>query len=53
MRTTNPVACALRELAVRAIPVAPLLRLMVRVNRRAGTDVRASGRASRAGGETE
>ena len=42
MRTTNPVACALRELAVRAIPVAPLLRLMVRVNRRAGTDVRAA-----------
>ena len=40
MRMTNPVGCALRELAVRAIPVAPLMRLMVRVNRRAGTDVR-------------
>ncbi len=40
MRMTNPVGCALRELVVRAIPVAPLMRLMVRVNRRAGTDVR-------------
>ena len=39
MRMTNPVACSLRELVVRAIPVAPLMRLMVAVNRRAGTDV--------------
>ena len=39
MRMTNPLGCALRELAVRATPVTPLLRLLVAVNRRAGTDV--------------
>jgi 2-polyprenyl-6-methoxyphenol hydroxylase-like FAD-dependent oxidoreductase len=41
MRMTNPVGCGLRELVVRAIPMSPLLRLMVAVNRRAGTDVSA------------
>jgi len=41
MRMTNPVGCALRELAVRMIPVAPLTRLLVAINRRAGTDVAA------------
>jgi hypothetical protein len=35
------VACGLRELVLRAIPVSPLMRLMVAVNRRAGTDVSA------------
>jgi 2-polyprenyl-6-methoxyphenol hydroxylase-like FAD-dependent oxidoreductase len=40
MRTTNPVACALRELVVRLIPVGVMTRLLVRVNKRAGTDVR-------------
>ena len=39
MRMTNPAGCSIRELVVRAIPVAPLMRLMVAVNRRAGTDV--------------
>jgi len=39
MRMTNPVGCALRELAVRMIPVTPLARLLVAINRRAGTDV--------------
>jgi 2-polyprenyl-6-methoxyphenol hydroxylase-like FAD-dependent oxidoreductase len=40
MRATNPVGCALRELVVRLIPVRTMVRLAVRVNRRAGTDVR-------------
>ncbi len=39
MRTTNPVACYLREAAVRAIPVTPMVKLFARLNRRAGTDV--------------
>jgi 2-polyprenyl-6-methoxyphenol hydroxylase-like FAD-dependent oxidoreductase len=40
MRMTNPFACAIRELFVRAIPVQAFTRLIVRINRRAGTDVR-------------
>ena len=40
MRTTNPVACFIRDVAVRLIPVTPLVKLFVRINRRAGTDVR-------------
>ena len=39
MRTTNPVACYLRELAVRVIPIRPLVKLFATINRRAGTDV--------------
>ena len=39
MRTTNPVACYARELFVRSIPVATLVKLFARINRRAGTDV--------------
>ncbi len=39
MRTTNPVACYIREVVVRLIPVKPLVKLFVRINRRAGTDV--------------
>jgi 2-polyprenyl-6-methoxyphenol hydroxylase-like FAD-dependent oxidoreductase len=39
MRTTNPVACFLRDVAVRLIPVTPLVKLLVTINRRAGTDV--------------
>ncbi len=39
MRTTNPVACGLREVVVRSIPVKPLVKLFARINRRAGTDI--------------
>jgi 2-polyprenyl-6-methoxyphenol hydroxylase-like FAD-dependent oxidoreductase len=41
MRTTNPVACYLRELVVRLIPVTTMVRILVKINRRAGTDVSA------------
>ena len=40
MRMTNPVACYLREVVLRLAPVNALARFYVRVNRRAGTDVR-------------
>jgi 2-polyprenyl-6-methoxyphenol hydroxylase-like FAD-dependent oxidoreductase len=40
MRSTNPVVCSLRDLAVRVVPIAPIVRLFVRINRNAGTDVR-------------
>jgi 2-polyprenyl-6-methoxyphenol hydroxylase-like FAD-dependent oxidoreductase len=40
MRTMNPVACAARELAVRMMPITSLLKFLVKINRRAGTDVR-------------
>jgi 2-polyprenyl-6-methoxyphenol hydroxylase-like FAD-dependent oxidoreductase len=39
MRMTNPVGCALRELAIRVIPVTAFAKLMVGISRRAGTDV--------------
>ena len=39
MRMTNPVGCALRELAIRMIPVTTFAKLMVGISRRAGTDV--------------
>ena len=39
MATTNPVACYLRELFARAIPMTTFARIFVRINRRAGTDV--------------
>ena len=35
----NPVACYLREVIVRLIPIKTMARVFVRVNRRAGTDV--------------
>lgn len=38
MRTTNPVACWVREGVVRAIPVKPFMKFSARINRRAGTD---------------
>ena len=41
MRIRNPLACAARELAFRMFPARPLIRLYVRVNRRAGTDTSA------------
>jgi 2-polyprenyl-6-methoxyphenol hydroxylase-like FAD-dependent oxidoreductase len=39
MRMRNPVACYAREIAVRQIPVKALAKLLVRINRRAGTDI--------------
>jgi 2-polyprenyl-6-methoxyphenol hydroxylase-like FAD-dependent oxidoreductase len=39
MRMTNPVACALRELAIRMMPIATFTKLWVGISRRAGTDV--------------
>ena len=39
MRMTNPVACALRELAIRMMPIATFTKLWVGIGRRAGTDV--------------
>jgi 2-polyprenyl-6-methoxyphenol hydroxylase-like FAD-dependent oxidoreductase len=39
MRMTNPLACALRELAIRMVPVTAFTKLMVGISRRAGTDV--------------
>jgi len=39
MRTTNRVACYIREVVVRLIPIRPLVKILVRINRRAGTDV--------------
>ena len=40
MAMTNPVACYLRELMARAIPMTTFARIFVRINRQAGTDVR-------------
>jgi hypothetical protein len=42
MRMRNPVACALREAVIRAIPADAIVRTIARINRRAGTDVRSS-----------
>jgi 2-polyprenyl-6-methoxyphenol hydroxylase-like FAD-dependent oxidoreductase len=39
MRIRNPVACYVREAAVRMAPVKSVMKLYVRVNRRAGTSV--------------
>jgi 2-polyprenyl-6-methoxyphenol hydroxylase-like FAD-dependent oxidoreductase len=40
MSTMNPVACAARELAIRMMPVKAIMKFLVKINRRAGTDVR-------------
>ena len=40
MATTNPVACYLRELVARAMPLTTFARIFVRINRKAGTDIR-------------
>ena len=37
MRTTNPVACWVREGVVRSIPVKPFMKFYAKINRRAGT----------------
>jgi 2-polyprenyl-6-methoxyphenol hydroxylase-like FAD-dependent oxidoreductase len=39
MATTNPIACYLRELFARALPMTTFARIFVRINRRAGTDI--------------
>ena len=39
MRTTNPIVCGLREVAIRLLSVKLFLKLYARLNRRAGTDV--------------
>lgn len=39
MRTMNPVAVYARELVIRAIPVTSFVKFIVKINRRAGTDV--------------
>jgi 2-polyprenyl-6-methoxyphenol hydroxylase-like FAD-dependent oxidoreductase len=39
MRTTNPLACALRDTFIRLIPATAMAKLLVTVNRKAGTDV--------------
>jgi 2-polyprenyl-6-methoxyphenol hydroxylase-like FAD-dependent oxidoreductase len=42
MRIRNPIVCYAREIALRAFPVKAIMKLYTRVNRRAGTDVKAS-----------
>jgi 2-polyprenyl-6-methoxyphenol hydroxylase-like FAD-dependent oxidoreductase len=37
MRMTSPVGCALRELAIRMVPIATFTRVMIGISRRAGT----------------
>jgi 2-polyprenyl-6-methoxyphenol hydroxylase-like FAD-dependent oxidoreductase len=39
MRMRHPLGCAARDLVLRMLPVKPLMKLIVRVNRRAGTDI--------------
>ena len=41
MRISNPALCYARELAFRALPVKPIIKFYVRINRRDGTDVEA------------
>jgi 2-polyprenyl-6-methoxyphenol hydroxylase-like FAD-dependent oxidoreductase len=40
MRIRNPLVCYVRELALRTFPLKSIMKLYVRVNRRAGTDGR-------------
>jgi 2-polyprenyl-6-methoxyphenol hydroxylase-like FAD-dependent oxidoreductase len=39
MRTRNPVANYLREVAIRLMPVRTIVKIIVTINRRAGTDI--------------
>ena len=39
MRTMNPVAIAARDTAIRLMPVTPIVRILMTINRRAGTRV--------------
>jgi 2-polyprenyl-6-methoxyphenol hydroxylase-like FAD-dependent oxidoreductase len=45
MRSTNPVANAMREVVIRLLPVKTMMKLVVHINRRAGTDVTQQSRA--------
>jgi 2-polyprenyl-6-methoxyphenol hydroxylase-like FAD-dependent oxidoreductase len=40
MRMTNPIACTIRDAMLRLMPIETLAKLLVKINRRAGTDVR-------------
>jgi 2-polyprenyl-6-methoxyphenol hydroxylase-like FAD-dependent oxidoreductase len=40
MRTMNPVACAVRNVVIRLMPVTSIVKFLVKINRRAGTAVR-------------
>jgi 2-polyprenyl-6-methoxyphenol hydroxylase-like FAD-dependent oxidoreductase len=42
MRTTSPIACAIRDLAVRMMPIEMFVKMSVKINRRAGTDITSS-----------
>ena len=46
IRTTNPVACSFREVAVRLAPVTLLVKLFASLNQRSGTDVSRGGRSA-------
>ena len=39
MRTMNPLATAVRDVAIRLMPVTPIIRILMTINRRAGTRV--------------
>ena len=41
MASTNPLLCYARDTAIRMVPVKPLVKVIARINRRAGTDVTA------------
>jgi 2-polyprenyl-6-methoxyphenol hydroxylase-like FAD-dependent oxidoreductase len=40
MATRNPLACWLREVAIRLAPVKTIVKVIVTINKRAGTDIR-------------
>jgi 2-polyprenyl-6-methoxyphenol hydroxylase-like FAD-dependent oxidoreductase len=42
MATRNPVLCWLREMAVRLAPIKTIVKVIVTINKRAGTDVRSN-----------
>jgi 2-polyprenyl-6-methoxyphenol hydroxylase-like FAD-dependent oxidoreductase len=39
MKMRNPIGCYMREVAVRMVPVKPLVKVFARINRRAGTAI--------------
>ena len=39
MRATSPMLCAVREFVVRMMPITTIVKILVRINRRAGTDI--------------
>ena len=40
MGTTNPIVCSLRDVAIRVAPIETFAKIFMRINKRAGTDVR-------------